>query len=93
MGARVLGKLDLNISRWGNSLAVRLPAELARELGVGDGDTLHVERHANNTLTVSAQRGKKGFDKDAWAALARKHLASMPSSPSVMRALRDGARY
>ncbi|MBI2510250.1 MAG: AbrB/MazE/SpoVT family DNA-binding domain-containing protein, partial [Betaproteobacteria bacterium] len=28
------------VSKWGNSLAVRLPAASARRIGVGEGDTL-----------------------------------------------------
>lgn len=85
--------IDLNVGRWGNSLAVRLPASLARVLGVSEGDTLHVSRNKDNTLTVSAKAAKKPFDKALWTAQARAHLAGMPSSPSVIRELRDGARY
>src|SRR3990172_1094379 len=33
-------RVGLLVSKWGNSLAVRLPAESARQVGVGDGDTL-----------------------------------------------------
>jgi len=29
-----MGASDLPVGRWGNSLAVRIPAKLARELGV-----------------------------------------------------------
>lgn len=96
MGTRDLDTtdaLDLNVGRWGNSLAVRLPAELARQLGIAEGSTLHVERNRDNTLTVSARAGKEPFDKARWLAQARRHLATMPSSPSVMQELRDGARY
>ena len=39
MGANDLNKLELSVGRWGNSLAVRLPAELARELGLREGST------------------------------------------------------
>lgn len=96
MGARDLTKtdaLDLNVGRWGNSLAVRLPADIARQLGVAEGGTLHVERNKDNTWTLSAKSAKKPFDKAQWMAQARKHLAAMPSSPSVMQEMREGARY
>lgn len=95
MGAREMtnAALDLNVGRWGNSLAVRLPADLARQLGIGEGSTLHVARNKDNTLTVSADPVKKPFDKAKWMAQARKHLATMPSSPSVIREMREGARY
>ena len=96
MGARELQTgeaLDLNVGRWGNSLAVRLPAELARSLGITEGATLHVARNKDNTLTVSALRPRKPFDKAKWLEEARQHLASMPPTESVIREMRDGARY
>ena len=85
--------LDLNVGRWGNSLAVRLPIDLARQLGIAEGSTLHVERNEDNTLTVSRKQVKKVFDQAKWREQARKHLATMPSSPSVIREIRAGARY
>ena len=50
--------LELNVSRWGNSLAVRLPVALARQLGVGEGDVLQVQDAANNALRVLNQGAK-----------------------------------
>ena len=96
MGARDLTNtdaVDLNVGRWGNSLAVRLPADLARQLGIAEGSTLHVARNRDNTLTVSAREGRKPFDKAKWVAQARRHLATMPSSPSVIEEMRNTARY
>lgn len=85
--------LDLNVGRWGNSLAVRLPIDLARQLGIVEGSTLHVERNDDNTLTISTRQVKKVFDQAKWQEQARQHLDTMPSSPSVIREMRDGARY
>jgi antitoxin component of MazEF toxin-antitoxin module len=31
---------DMQVARWGNSLAVRIPVELAEKLGLSEGDTL-----------------------------------------------------
>jgi antitoxin MazE len=39
-------RMELMVSKWGNSLAVRLPAESARRIGVGEGDTLVAEGRA-----------------------------------------------
>lgn len=30
------------VSKWGNSLAVRIPAEVARDLGLEEGDDIHL---------------------------------------------------
>lgn len=32
----------MQIAKWGNSLAVRLPADLVRELGLKEGDQIHL---------------------------------------------------
>ena len=93
MGANDLNKLELSVGRWGNSLAVRLPAELARELGLREGSTLQLARNADQSFTLSARGARKPLDKAAWLAQARAHLASMPPSESVIREMRDGARY
>lgn len=36
----------MKVSKWGNSLAIRLPADLVRELGVKEGDYLERDRLA-----------------------------------------------
>ena len=41
----------MKVSRWGNSLAVRLPAELVRELGLKEGDQISQETLALRKLT------------------------------------------
>lgn len=34
----------MQIAKWGNSLAVRLPAELVRELGLKEGDQIDLRK-------------------------------------------------
>ena len=36
----------MKVSKWGNSLAVRLPADLVRELGLKEGDYVERDRLA-----------------------------------------------
>ena len=43
----------MQVAKWGNSLAVRLPAELVRELGLREGDE----------ITLRADAG--GFEQEA----------------------------
>jgi antitoxin MazE len=45
----------LQVARWGNSLAVRLPAGLVRELGLKEGDQIDL-RADDRGLTVSRRR-------------------------------------
>ena len=45
----------LTVSKWCNSLAVRLPAKSARELGVGEGDTLIAEVATGRRLVLAPE--------------------------------------
>jgi antitoxin MazE len=44
----------MQIARWGNSLAVRLPAKLLQELQLKEGDNLEV--HATGTRTFEVRK-------------------------------------
>jgi antitoxin MazE len=49
----------MQVSKWGNSLAVRLPVALVQELGIADGDELLLQpapRQASLPATVSVTR-------------------------------------
>lgn len=35
----------MQVAKWGNSLAVRLPADLVRELGLKEGDQIDLVKH------------------------------------------------
>jgi antitoxin MazE len=53
----------MQVAKWGNSLAVRLPVALVQELGIADGDELLLQpapRQARMpaTVTVARQPGK-----------------------------------
>lgn len=45
--------MDLQINRWGNSLAVRLPAKLARQLGLHEGSQVSAELTPEGDLKLS----------------------------------------
>jgi antitoxin component of MazEF toxin-antitoxin module len=38
-----MGALDLPVARWGNGLAVRISAQMARELNVTEGSVIQAE--------------------------------------------------
>lgn len=46
----------MQVAKWGNSLAVRLPAKLVRELGLKEGDQIELLRH-DGALKVWRQPG------------------------------------
>jgi len=36
----MIREVEMQVAKWGNSLAVRLPADLVRELGLKEGDQI-----------------------------------------------------
>ena len=81
--------MDLHVAKWGNSLALRLPAEYVRSIGIKDGDSVEVSLTVDGGLTLRpATWNRKAFA--ASLATARK---AMPMGTSVIDELRRGARY
>ena len=85
--------LELSVSRWGNSLAVRLPVALARQLGVGEGDVLHMQADEAGAWQLSARRARRKLSKQELIQRMREHLATMPRTESVIEEVRASARY
>jgi len=81
--------MHLQIAKWGNSLAVRIPADYLRQIGVKEGDQLEVHLGADGALNLRpAQWSRKVFATEL--GLDKKTL---PMGTSVMEQLRQGARY
>ena len=47
------------VAKWGNSLAVRLPAELVRELGLREGDEITLRADAGGFTVQRAPRAEE----------------------------------
>jgi antitoxin MazE len=70
----------MQVAKWGNSLAVRLPVALVQELGIADGDELElrpVPKKPGNpaVATVERQPGKRER-----LQAARKYRAAWPAA-------------
>ena len=64
----------MQISKWGNSLAVRLPAALVEELGLKEGDDVIVRRAPDGALEVErAPSAEELFER------LKKHRGSLPA--------------
>jgi antitoxin MazE len=61
----------MQVARWGNSLAVRLPAELVREMNLREGDVVHIVKAAADTIAL----------EDRAAAVARIRRLAKPLPP------------
>jgi antitoxin MazE len=81
--------MDLQVAKWGNSLALRIPAEIVRRLGLREGATVEARLTVDGSLSIRpAHWNRKAFAVELTAA---RH--SMTMSESVMEQLRHGARY
>ena len=88
--ARSSERVGLVVSKWGNSLAVRLPAESAKKLGVGEGDTLVGEIAPDGRLILSAEARAVGKVE---VRRMREYLARQKVTTPVVSDMRRGARY
>jgi antitoxin MazE len=81
--------MNLQIAKWGNSLAVRIPADYVRQIGIKEGDRLEAHLGADGALNLRPARwNRKAFAQE----LARDNQA-LPMGTSVMQQLREEARY
>lgn len=81
--------MELKIAKWGNSLAVRIPAAVARSIGVKAGDSLQVSLTADGGLSIHPRE----WSRKAFAFELGEARQSMPVSQSVMDELRRSGRY
>ncbi|CAN1486266.1 MazE Growth regulator [Burkholderiaceae bacterium] len=81
--------MNLQISKWGNSLAVRIPAEFIRQIPLKDGDQVE----ATLSLDGSLHLRPIAFERTALSAELKRVRASMPMGSSVIEELRSKARY
>ena len=79
----------LLVSKWGNSLAVRIPTEFTKHANLKDGDQLEVHIGVDGSLCLQ----KNSWDRKAFATELSKAQESLPMGSSMIDALRDQARY
>ena len=82
--------MNLQIAKWGNSLAVRIPADYVRQMGVQEGDMFEVRLGSDGALNLKppAQWSRKAF-----AVEMAQETKLLPMGSSVMAQLRQEARY
>ena len=78
------------IRRWGNSLAVRLPADCLRQAGLQEGDEIDIVVGPDGRLSLEPVRR---LDRSALATDLRQLQATMPLTPAVIEDCRAGERW
>jgi antitoxin MazE len=81
--------MDLQIAKWGDGLALRIPSAVARQLGLRDGDTVRAQVMADGALAIRPA----GWSRASFAAELEQARAALPMGSSVIDELRRGARY
>ena len=82
--------MQLQISKWGNSLAVRLPATVTKQLHIHDGDSVELAVNNQGELVLTPA---KVFDKAAFMQQLDAHTKKLPKGNSVIETMRNDARY
>jgi len=78
------------IRRWGNSLAVRLPAACLSQAGLREGDQVQISIGEDGRLTLEpVQR----LQRSALADECRLLQSTMPQTPSVIETCRTEERW
>ena len=80
--------MNLQITKWGNSLALRLPSAVVRQLGLRAGDTVRGQVLADAVLAIRPA----GWSRAAFAAELDQARAELPMESSVIGELRQGVR-
>lgn len=81
--------MELQIGKWGNSLAVRLPAQLVKALGVTEGSVIQAEVLGDHLLRLAPCA--KALDRRAFVAQLRQMHRGMPVTQPLDKD--DLARY
>jgi antitoxin MazE len=82
--------MQLQIAKWGNSLAVRLPVTVTKQLHIHDGDSLELNLNKQGELVLTPA---KSFDKVSFMQNISKLNDTLPSTTYVMDTLRNNERY
>ena len=77
--------MRLQVAKWGNSLAVRLPAECTRVTGLREGDVVEAEVTPVGEIKLTPELK---FDKPAFLARARKLRAKIPMTATTVEMIR-----
>lgn len=82
--------MRLQVSKWGNSLAVRLPVECTRAAGLKEGDSVEASITPAGAITLAPE---KTFDKATFLTRIAKLHASIPMTAPVVETMRQEERY
>jgi antitoxin MazE len=80
--------MDLQVAKWANSLALRIPSEVARQLGLREGATVEAQLTVDGTLSIRPPQ----WNRKAFALELAEVRNAMPMAESVIEEMRSAAR-
>ena len=81
--------MNIQISKWGNSLALRIPAKLIKQIQLKDGDKVEATLSKDGAIIIRPQK----LDRKTIAAQLKVFRDSLKMGKSVMDEVRSEARY
>jgi antitoxin MazE len=81
--------MNLQIAKWGNSLAIRIPSEVVRQLGLREGATVEAQLTVDGALSIRPAQ----WNRKAFALELAEVRSAMTIGESVMQEVRGAARY
>ena len=81
--------MKLRIEKCGNSLALCIPAEYLRSVGIKEGDSVEARLTVDGGLAIRPAT----WDRKAFLRELTEARATMPKETSVMDGLRRGGHY
>ena len=85
--------MRVQVAKWGNSLAVRLPGVCLRQAGVKHGDALDVDVTPLGEIRLTPCPAPHRFEKTAFLDQLRRLQESWPITDSVVATMRQSDRY
>lgn len=82
--------MRLQLAKWGNSLAVRLPVECTKAAGLHEGDMVEAEVTPVGEIKLTPTQA---FDKADFLRKLRRRRAGMPMTEPTVEAMRHEERY
>ena len=81
--------MKIKISKWGNSMALRIPATIIKEIKLKEGDKVEATLSKDGSLIIRPQK----LERKEIAAQLRAFRATLKMGTSVMDEVRSKARY
>jgi antitoxin MazE len=82
--------MELQVGKWGNSLALRLPSTVVKKMHLCEGAKVELVLQADGSATLAPPQV---FDLPRYMAEVRAITQNMPVTPSVIEEMRDDPRY